>query len=702
MKKGCYLAIAAVVLLLAFASSTWAQRPHIGFVYPAGGQMGTTFPIRIGGQGLDGVHEVHVSGKGVTVTITEYHWQMSPQDATLLSQQLNELRRIKKPTPAESNLIERIEYRLRNRVQQPASRSIANLVYANVTIARDAMPGERELRVITTRGPSNPLVFYVGQAPEYTRKPMRTCPQQILGKEYLALRNRPAEEAEVAIKIPCILNGQIAPREVNSYRFTARKGQRLVITTLARQLIPYIADGVPGWFQPVLALYDSTGKEVAYCDDYRFKPDPVIHYEVPRDGEYVLAIYDSIFRGREDFVYRIAITSELPFLSSIFPLGGRVGEPVSVQMRGWNLDGAVFVPPPKTAGPGIHQVYANRHGFLSNAMPFALDTLPEEFEKETGDSSLAQKVTTPVIINGRIDKPGDIDVFQFYGRGGETIVAEVLARRLDSPLDSVLKLTDSKGNLIAFNDDWEDLASGLNTHHADSYFMVKLPADGIYFLYITDAARLGGEEYAYRLRISPPRPDFALRVVPSSAGLRSKESTSVSVYGLRKDGFTGPITISLKDPPPSISFQPVVLGTQAVTRLTFRAGNITEKQTLNLKFEGRAKIGTTEVVREVVPAEDKMQAFLWRHLVPAQEFAVTLFPRDFQLPPKRVPPTLTPEKKAELLKVSTSAKGSSGDKGKFTKGQVAGRLRQLRRLYEDGYFTDSFYLARVAECEAAQ
>jgi hypothetical protein len=37
-----------------------------------------------------------------------------------------------------------------------------------------------------------------------------------------------------------------------------------VITTLGRQLIPYIADAVPGWFQGVLAVYDAKGKQVAF------------------------------------------------------------------------------------------------------------------------------------------------------------------------------------------------------------------------------------------------------------------------------------------------------------------------------------------------------------------------------------------------------------------------------------------------------
>ena len=95
-----------------------------------------------------------------------------------------------------------------------------------------------------------------------------------------------------------------------------------------------MADAVPGWFQPVMAVYDARGKELAYDDDYRFKPDPVIFFEVPKDGEYVFTITDAIYRGREDFVYRVTV-GELPFVTSIFPLGGRVGTAVKVEMKGW-------------------------------------------------------------------------------------------------------------------------------------------------------------------------------------------------------------------------------------------------------------------------------------------------------------------------------------------------------------------------------
>ncbi|MGP8220357.1 MAG: preprotein translocase subunit SecG, partial [Limisphaerales bacterium] len=44
---------------------------------------------------------------------------------------------------------------------------IAETVMLQIQIAADAPPGERELRLITPAGLSNPLVFHVGQLPEY-------------------------------------------------------------------------------------------------------------------------------------------------------------------------------------------------------------------------------------------------------------------------------------------------------------------------------------------------------------------------------------------------------------------------------------------------------------------------------------------------------------------------------------------------------
>ena len=202
---------------------------------------------------------------------------------------------------------------------------MADTVTLKITIAPDAEPGERELRLGTPAALSQPLVFCVGQLPEFDKpEPLRRQPIAARQRPRNANVQKAAAPVESRIHLPCVVNGQIMPGGVDRYRFQARKGQRLVIAATARELIPYLADAVPGWFQAVLSLYDSQGHEVAYADHFRFHPDPVLLYEVPKDGEYVLQIRDSIYRGREDFVYRIT-AGELPFITGIFPLGGPAG-----------------------------------------------------------------------------------------------------------------------------------------------------------------------------------------------------------------------------------------------------------------------------------------------------------------------------------------------------------------------------------------
>ncbi len=727
---------------LAILPAVLAQRrPYIGYAYPAGGQQCMTFQVRLGGQDLDEVNAVVVSGTGVTARVSEYLRRLNNQEVQLLNEQLKELKKTLPPAPtgkpgakgpvapaaavasidlsAEGEtraLIAKIEQRTREFVQTPACASLSNIVVAEVTIAPDAEPGVRELRLVTTKGVSNPLVFYVGQLPEYARAPMLTATIQILGKEAQALRKRPTGEAEDRITIPCTVNGQIASGEVNRYRFSASKGQRLVISAQGQQLIPYIADAVPGWFQPVLALYDSEGREVAFDDDYRFRPDPVILYEVPRDGDYVFAIFDSIYRGREDFVYRITV-GEMPFLTSLFPLGGQVGAALPPNMEGWNLPDADLAFMSGAGRPGVQWLMARRMGYVSNPVPFAVDSVPDVFDREPNNSAAtAQKVTLPVVVNGRIDRPDDTDVFAFTGKANQTVVVEVQARRLDSPLDSVVRLTDANGTRLGFSDDCEDLTAGLNTHQADSYLMVKLPADGTYYVHIGDTARKGGAEYGYRLRISAPQPDFELRAVPSSVSLAINSTAAVTVYAVRKDGFTGPIKLALKDPPPGFTAGPVTLAAnQKVARFAFKGGPTATKGPVQLSIVGSTKVGEQEVVHEAVPAEDRMQAFLWRQLVPANDLQAVVFDPAYQPPSKRpLPvqpavlaalPTATPvvaSTATPAVSTAASTAAAAAAKPKFTKQQIVGRLRELKRLYEEGLLTDTFYTVKVGECEAAQ
>ncbi|MDP6636117.1 MAG: hypothetical protein QGG42_14550 [Phycisphaerae bacterium] len=590
---------------------------------------------------------------------------------------------------AKQNMIERIQRRFAADERTPAVRAHMELVFAEVTVEPDAKPGRREIRVITKRGISNAMSFYVGQVPEVARKPMKTCKKPVLGKEHLAQRNRPTEEEQMRITIPCTMNGQVAAGEVNRYRFPASKGQRLLISAKARQLIPYVADGVPGWFQAVLRLHDSKGKELAYNDDFRFQPDPVLYFEVPEDGDYVLSINEAIFRGRESFVYRITV-GELPFITSVFPLGGRAGAPVKIEMNGWNLGKTTLAPPPKDAKPGRHLIAAANGKLVSNYVPFALDTLPECLEKESNDEpSKAQKVSLPIIVNGRADRPGDWDVFEVAGKAGQTIVAEVHARRLGSPFDSFVKITGADGKIIALNDDHHDAASGLNTDHADSYLMVKLPADGKYFIHLGDTRRHAGKEYAYRLRISQPRPDFALRLIPSRIIMRSRASASAIIYAIRKDGFDGPIKLSFKGLPKGLESPGATLAAKKeVVRLGVKTSLTEMEKPVSLTVVGRATIGGREVTHDAVPSEDRMQAFLWRHLLPAEDLPALVWNPSYRPPVERVRPPIVDKNRPK------------GMKRTLRKSQVDWYLRQIENLYQQWFLTDAFANRQIAIIEA--
>jgi hypothetical protein len=424
------------------------------------------------------------------------------------------------------------------------------------------------------------------------------------------------------------------PGEADRYRFEGHRGQNLVVTVSARELMPYLADAVPGWFQPTVALFDDKGNELAYDDDYRFNPDPVLNYRLPADGSYIVEIKDALYRGREDFVYRMSV-GELPFVTSAFPLGGRAGTVTNVSLTGWNLAASHVEMNAKGKQEGIYPLPAA----AANRIPFAIDTLPEIIEKEPNDTAKnAQRLKLPVTVNGRIDRPGDWDVFGIQGGKGQEIVAEVLARRLGSPLDSVLKLTDAAGRQLAFNDDFDDKAAGLLTHQADSLIRATLPAAGIYYISIGDAQHKGGPEYAYRLRIGPPRPDFELLVTPSAINGGRGMSIPVTVHALRRDGFSGEIAIGLKDAPQGVALSgAVVPAGQDRVRITVSIPPAAlPGEPTSLRLEGRATIEGREVTHAAWPAEERMQAFAYHHLVPAEDLKLIVTRRAVFRSPVRV------------------------------------------------------------------
>ena len=95
-----------------------------------------------------------------------------------------------------------IRKKMSGAVRKPANPAISQMAILQVTVAADAQPGQRELRVATRSGLSNPLTFYVGQLPEFSAKPSKTITEQKSAVAKTAIAPRAARSTTTS-RSPC-------------------------------------------------------------------------------------------------------------------------------------------------------------------------------------------------------------------------------------------------------------------------------------------------------------------------------------------------------------------------------------------------------------------------------------------------------------------------------------------------------------------
>ena len=171
--------------------------------------------------------------------------------------------------------------------------------------------------------------------------------------------------------------------------------------------------------------------------------------------------------------------------------------------------------------------------------------------------------------------------------------------------------------------------------------------------------------------------------------MRGRSSAAVTVYAIRRDGFDGQIRLSFADLPKGLESPGVTLAAKRdATRLTLKTSLTEMEKPVNLTVVGTAKVAGRQIVREAVPAEDRMQAFLWRHLLPAEDLPVLVYNPSYRPPADRVRPPIRdqdrPKKEKRTLKKSS----------------VDWYLRQIEGLYQQWLLTDAFANRQIATIEA--
>ncbi len=117
-------------------------------------------------------------------------------------------------------------------------------------------------------------------------------------------------------------------------------------------------------------------------------------------------------------------------------------------------------------------------------------------EQEPNDSfKSAQIISVGKMIVGKIGDARNVDVFRVEFLAGQKVSVETFAARAGSLLDSTLTLYDSKGRIVAANDD--------HAGTRDSRIVATITLAGTYFVTVQDAHDAGGPHFAYRLKLTP-------------------------------------------------------------------------------------------------------------------------------------------------------------------------------------------------------
>jgi hypothetical protein len=128
------------------------------------------------------------------------------------------------------------------------------------------------------------------------------------------------------------------------------------------------------------------------------------------------------------------------------------------------------------ATPGIAWLRLHNAEGASSLRPFVIGSLPETNEVEpNAELKTATAVpAVPAVVNGVLEKNGDVDLFSVPLKAGQTLVADVEAnRRFGSPIDAVLQLLSPTGRVLVQNNDDQGL---------DPRVIFTAPADGTYFV----------------------------------------------------------------------------------------------------------------------------------------------------------------------------------------------------------------------------
>ena len=412
-KAWLFLALLCVVL----PSASFAADPYIGYIYPSGIQAGTTNRFLIGGQNLWRLRGVHFDNSNLRVlditqvplfapptVLQKKHltaWldgiakgikeePKKPDDPNMSEWRSNSWWRILGALdPLKISIVERNLFIPRNALQNAPS--LRQLCIVTVAADATARPGIYQAMAWSEAGISAPRPFAVTAA-EHTAEPLY-CPPH---------RKKPETQVVDATIESVVLDGQIMPGETDSFKLRLSGGLRYSVKVKAREFQPYVGDAVPGFFNPIVTIKDSSNCVAAVCDDTaRFRPDPSFDFKPNFSDVYTLEIHDVLYRGRADFVYSIEIEpcrTDIPNERNALRFSGTVSKMGGKEVREFSID---------EPGRRVFEIIARRDTSPLDAVLTLLE-MPERKILARWDDT-TNRVFVGTVPQGECDPKGEYD-----------------------------------------------------------------------------------------------------------------------------------------------------------------------------------------------------------------------------------------------------------------------------------------------------
>lgn len=590
--------IRAVAILVATATSLLGQMPNarLNSCFPSGGKIGATFDVSLSGADIDYATGLIFSHPDITAV-----------------QKMNAATEFVPASPVDNVF--------------------------TVTIGRNVAPGIYEVNTIGRYGTSTPRAFQVGVYDELTDTDNVTL-----------------EKAQ-PITLKSTVNGHSNANAADYFRLELKQDQRMFV-----QLWAYRIDSR---MDATLEILDADGKMLQASRDVHER-DPFLDFTAPRDGVYYIKLYDFLFAGNADYFYRLTV-SAAPVVEFAFPPVVALGDS-QVTLYGWNLPGgkpsglnmrgraleqvsvdlslatitdqlrgsqpqARWGHPTETSASDSFTFRLPSSAGASNPISIGLVDRPVQLEKEpNNDPSQAQRINVPGEFAGQFFPSRNDDWLQFDAKAGSTYSIEVVSQRLGRPTDPFLMLQRVRKNDngeeqvedVAQVDDAPGLPGGrgLGDAPADPFHRLSVGKDATYRLMVRDmmSSTTASPANVYRISIREQRPDFRLTVATQSPFnpdraqpmrwapvLRPGGSIDMSVWAIRRDGFNGPIELSVSGLPEGVSCQPTVIGAgRSDGAAVFTAADDAAAWSGPIRISGSATIGERLVQRTAHPA-----AFIW-------------------------------------------------------------------------------------------